>query len=218
MIFCVQLCPRVFGLYIYVGEEVYKGMIWTRTVFFVCTPFLRAVSLCNPEPQRANEVQGKMRKNLVRVEKKTEIPCCGSCQLKWKTPQTRESGFHDVIFDVITLTSVTKRVYNNLWSLMLNFRHLVCVFVQYVGYTVVCLQKWATFNKSICRCHQLEKKKIYKWYCAIVYIVYIFNKCEARTNRTGAGIYEDDKMTVAFCVEKLLFTACHRSCRWGHPC
>jgi len=48
----------------------------------VCTPFLRAVLLCNQEPQRANEVQGKMRKNLVRVEKKTEIPCCGSCQLK----------------------------------------------------------------------------------------------------------------------------------------
>lgn len=149
----------MFSLYI-CGRGGVQGHDMNKNSVLVCTPFLRAVSLCNPEPQMANEVQGKMRKNLVRVEKKTEIPCCGSCQLKWKTPQTGESGFHDVIFDVITLTSVTKHLYNNLWSLMLNFSQLVCVFVQFVlGYTVVCLLKWAKFNKSICRCHQLKKKR-----------------------------------------------------------
>jgi len=138
----------VFGLYM-CGWGGVQGHDMNKNSVPVCTPFLRAVSLCNQEPQRANEVQGKMRKNLVRVEKKTEIPCCGSCQLKWKTPQTRESGFHDVIFDVITLTSVKKHVYNNFWSLMLNFSQLVCVFVQYVlGYTVICLQKWAKFIKA----------------------------------------------------------------------
>lgn len=45
------------------------------------------------------------------------------------------------------------------------------------------------------------RKKNYKLYCTIVYIVYIFNKYEARTNRTGAGIYEDDKVTNILCRE-----------------
>lgn len=78
---CTIVSTCVFVLYICARGGV-QGHDMNKNSVLVCAPFLRPVSFCNPEPQRANEVQGKKRKNLVRVEKKTEIPCCGSCQLK----------------------------------------------------------------------------------------------------------------------------------------
>jgi len=62
MIFCAQLCPHVCLVYICVGEEVYKGMIWTRTVSLCVLRFWGLSYFVTKSPKGPMKYRGKWGK------------------------------------------------------------------------------------------------------------------------------------------------------------
>lgn len=113
-----------------------------------CMKWKRTMALYSfggpPYSLRCNEDPGKKEENLVRVEKKTEIPRCESRQLKWKLHKPGGVVFNDVICDVITLALMPKNV---CWSIFPQFCSATCLrdfkegFIVYLLYLNTCSLK-----------------------------------------------------------------------------